>query len=245
MPSPATRGLGVLQLLDRPHLDDADPPGREARGQRARLVHVPGVDQEEAAQLLLRLREGPVGHRDLAAPDPDGPRGAGALERIGRDVVAAPADLVVVLERRVHQALHLLRRHVVQHLLVVVDQEQELHVILLAAGRSSLIGRTSMLPRRASGIRDAAWMASFRSRASITRKPSSCSLVSANGPSVVVSVPCRTRIVVAVSTGASAWATTSCPLRRNASSYARDSSVQAWASLSDIAAISDSTRKTR
>ena len=39
----------------RAHLDDADPGGREARGHRARLVHVLGVYQEEASQLLLGL----------------------------------------------------------------------------------------------------------------------------------------------------------------------------------------------
>jgi hypothetical protein len=32
---------------------------------------------------------------------------------------------------------------------------------------SSQIGRTSMLPKRVPGIRDATWIASFRSRASI------------------------------------------------------------------------------
>jgi hypothetical protein len=47
-----------------------------------------------------------------------------------------------------------------------------------------LIGRISMLPRRAIGIFAATWMASFRCRASISRKPDS--------------LPFRTRIVVAL-----------------------------------------------
>jgi hypothetical protein len=38
-------------------------------------------------------------------------------------------------------------------------------------GRSSLIGRTSMLPRRANGIFAATWMVSFRSPASIGSRP--------------------------------------------------------------------------
>jgi hypothetical protein len=70
-----------------------------------------------------------------------------------------------------------------------------------------MIGRTSMLPRRANGIFAATWMASFRSRASIRMNPPSCSVVSAKGPSVADSLPFRTRTVVAASTGCSAWAT--------------------------------------
>jgi hypothetical protein len=46
---------------------------------------------------------------------------------------------------------------------------------------SSSIGRTSVLPRRADGHRDATWMASFRSLAPIRKNPPSCSLVSAKG----------------------------------------------------------------
>ena len=58
------------------------------------------------------------------------------------------------------------------------------------------------------GIRAATWIASFRSRASIRKKPPSCSFVSANGPSVVETLPLRTRTVVAVLTGSSACAAT-------------------------------------
>jgi hypothetical protein len=37
------------ELEDRPHLDDSDTRGRKAGGHRARLVHVPSLDEEEAA----------------------------------------------------------------------------------------------------------------------------------------------------------------------------------------------------
>jgi hypothetical protein len=43
-------------------------------------------------------------------------------------------------------------------------------------------------------------------------------LVSANGPSVVDSLPLRTRMVVAAATGWSAWAAISCPAFRSAAS---------------------------
>ena len=53
----------------------------------------------------------------------------------------------------------------------------------------SMIERTSMLPRRASGILEATSTASSWSLASIRTKPSSCSLVSAKGPSVTRTCP--------------------------------------------------------
>jgi inosine-uridine nucleoside N-ribohydrolase len=67
-------------------------------------------------------------------------------------------------------------------------------------GSSSRTGRTSMLPVDASGIFAASRSASSRSVASIRMKPSSCSLVSANGPSVTSVSRFRTRTVFAVST---------------------------------------------
>jgi hypothetical protein len=65
-----------------------------------------------------------------------------------------------------------------------------------------------MLPKRADGQRPASWIASLRSRASIMKNPPSCSLVSANGPSVIATLPLRTRSVVAVCTGSNASAAT-------------------------------------
>ena len=62
-------------------------------------------------------------------------------------------------------------------------------------------GRTSMHPERADGLRAATWIASFRSRASMRMKPTRCSFVSANGPSVMLVLPPRTRTVVAVFLG--------------------------------------------
>ena len=72
-----------------------------------------------------------------------------------------------------------------------------------------------MLPRLAIGVFAATWMASLRSRASISMNPPSCSFVSANGPSVEKTLPFRTRMVVAVSTGCSAWAAMRWPAFRS------------------------------
>jgi hypothetical protein len=55
-----------------------------------------------------------------------------------------------------------------------------------------------MLPSRAEGHLDAILIASFRSAASIRKNPPSVSLVSANGPSVIASLPFQARTVVTV-----------------------------------------------
>src|ERR1700722_19550484 len=64
----------------------------------------------------------------------------------------------------------------------------------------SRTGRTSTAPKRRTGILDAAWMASLRSRASIRMNPPICSFVSANGPSVTVISPPLPRREAAVCT---------------------------------------------
>jgi hypothetical protein len=54
-----------------------------------------------------------------------------------------------------------------------------------------------MLPARAVGSAEAAWTASSMSPASIGIDPRRCSVVSANGPSVVRALPFRTRTAAA------------------------------------------------
>src|SRR5690625_3967318 len=80
-------------------------------------------------------------------------------------------------------------------------------------------GRISMLPYRTDGKRDAMRMASLRSAASMRKKPPSCSLVSANGPSVTDRWPLRMRMVVAAATGSSASEAITWPLFRSSASY--------------------------
>jgi hypothetical protein len=59
----------VLQLLDGPDLDHRDARRWEPGGDRARLVHVLGLDDEEAAQLLLCLDKRTDGGGDFAGVD--------------------------------------------------------------------------------------------------------------------------------------------------------------------------------
>src|SRR6478672_8857151 len=67
----------------------------------------------------------------------------------------------------------------------------------------SLTGRTSMVPNRTDGNLEATWIASFRSRALIRKKPPSCSFVSAWGPSVTDNFPLRILTLMAVFMGSS------------------------------------------
>src|SRR6266851_7263436 len=139
----------VTQLLDWPDLDHPDAQRWEPRGDRTGLVHVLGLDDEESAYLLLRLRERAVGGGDLAGVDADGACRRGPLQSVRNDEVAAPSDLLRVLDRGVDESLHLLLGHRVQHLLVVVDDEHELHGNLLRSSRPNIPANTShCLPRR-------------------------------------------------------------------------------------------------
>src|SRR5919106_1982461 len=123
--------MRVLQLLDRSDLDHPDASRREPRGDRAGLVHVLGLDEEESTQLLLCLGKGAGGGGDLAGADADGPGRPDPLQSVRSDVVAAPSNLLGVLDCGVDKGLHLLLGYHVQHVLVVVDHENELHRILL------------------------------------------------------------------------------------------------------------------
>src|SRR5881397_1148555 len=58
------------ELLDWSHLDAPPTRQRDLRGRLDGLDQVPGLDQYEPAQLLLRLGERTVGGGQFAGPDP-------------------------------------------------------------------------------------------------------------------------------------------------------------------------------
>src|SRR4051812_29270233 len=83
-------------FLDRPYLDSPKACRRPFRRHLNGFVQVPGFDQEESAQLLLRLGEGAVGYRQLAASNPHGRGGPGALQGVRDDqVTTVPQGLDV------------------------------------------------------------------------------------------------------------------------------------------------------
>src|SRR6516162_4223533 len=95
--------LRVLQLPHRADLDDSKTGRRKSRRDLTRFVEVPGLDEKEAAELLLRLGERAIGRRDLAAANTDRPGRPRRLQRVRDDVVTALLDLLVVFERRVDE----------------------------------------------------------------------------------------------------------------------------------------------
>src|SRR5262245_6252508 len=131
---PGSSSSGVRQLQNGPDLDDTDARGRKSRGDLACLVDVLGLDEKEAPELLLRLGEGAVGRGDLAAVDPDSPGGLSALQGVRDDIVAALSYRLVVVEGRIDEGLQLALGHRVEHVLIVIDHEHELHLVLLRLG---------------------------------------------------------------------------------------------------------------
>src|SRR5438309_2051658 len=119
--------LGVLELLDRPHLDAPEARGREPGRYRASLVDVLGLDEEEPAQLLLRLRERAVGGGQLAPPDPHRRRRLDRREGLGHDELAAPPESLIVRQALVGAGLRLALGHRLHLLLDQVDQAHVLH----------------------------------------------------------------------------------------------------------------------
>src|SRR5258706_6367490 len=84
--------MASVRREDRPDLDRAVPRGRDAGGDRGRLVEVLRLDQVEAAELLLRLRERAVGREELRFADAHRARRRRRLERLSGPVVAARPD---------------------------------------------------------------------------------------------------------------------------------------------------------
>src|ERR1041385_4525703 len=113
-------GGQVLELDDRPDLHRPAPGVRNLLGDGDRLVEVPGVDHEVAAELLPGLRERTVGHLAFARPHPDALRDGGGLQRRGGDVLPGRAQLVREPGGLVVACLPLLRA---QRLLVPIDQQ--------------------------------------------------------------------------------------------------------------------------
>src|SRR6266545_185480 len=73
----------LSELPHRPHLDAPKAGRRDLRGHLNGLVQVPRLDQNESAELLLGLGEGPIGNRQLAIPNSHGRRCANGLEGVG------------------------------------------------------------------------------------------------------------------------------------------------------------------
>src|SRR5260370_31473030 len=137
---PRTAGRALLirqqvrELDHGPDLDRAATGHGNPRGDGDRLVAIPRIDQDVAAQVLLRLRERTVGHRPFAVADPDARRRGGPLERGGRDILPRGIELVRPLRPLAVTALALA---VSQGVLVNVNQQHVPHDRALRPCRAS------------------------------------------------------------------------------------------------------------
>src|SRR5262245_60679169 len=146
-------------LVRRADLERAHPDAGVAAHDPDGLVLVYRLEDEDAAQHLLGLGEGPIGQRGLAAFPADRRRGRGVLEREAAGEMSFRVQLLVEVGAGLDHRLLFLRAQPAPRLLVEGTEAHELHALI------SMTGRTSIEPSRAPGMREASWMASFRSRA--------------------------------------------------------------------------------
>src|SRR5581483_2701343 len=126
-PCGSITAFGTQRLLDRPHFDGTQSRRRPLRCHAQRLVEIGGLDQEEAAELLLGLGERAVGDGSAAVAHLDRRGGARALQRLGRDQLMALPQRVDVLERLGAQRVPLVARQRVELGLLLVSEAQVFH----------------------------------------------------------------------------------------------------------------------
>src|SRR6266571_8749913 len=109
----------------RPDLDRAGAP---CLGHLERLVEILHLHDGESADDLFRLDERAVGDDGLAVLKTNRGRGLRSLQLFAADDLAGAAVFLKPLLRQLHAGRHLLRRHVVETLLVVHGPHKKQHV---------------------------------------------------------------------------------------------------------------------
>src|SRR5215831_15916177 len=116
-----------LEVPDRPHLDAAAAGHRNLRRDLHGLVQIPGLDQDEPAELFLGLGERAIGGEQLAVPDPDRGRRLHRLERMGSDEMTGSPEGVIVGQALLGASVRLLFGHLAHLFLNKIDQADVLH----------------------------------------------------------------------------------------------------------------------
>src|SRR2546428_12091428 len=104
-------GRQVRYVDDRPDLDRAATGHGNPGGDGDRLVEIARIDQEVAAEPLLRLRERTVSHHPFTLAYPDAGRGGGGLARGGGKLLARRTALLRQLRRLAVPLLPLVCTH--------------------------------------------------------------------------------------------------------------------------------------
>src|SRR6266545_5854654 len=111
-------------LYDRPDFDCAPACHGNPLGDGDRLVEIPGVDQEVAAQLFARLRKRTVGDESFALAYLDAGRPRRRVQWGGSEILPGRIDLV----RKLHRLpVTLLPLCLGQGLLIAVNQQHVSH----------------------------------------------------------------------------------------------------------------------
>src|SRR5216683_899956 len=196
-----TRKARAIQCLVAGRGDDpAARVGRHPRGRPALRGHREGLLDRLLGEVDVAEEAGQGGHRTPRAL-PVGPldgRGVRGVSRSPPGRFGAPPSLVA-------------RSSLLSPGGAAPLRLAHAHGTIYSSGASSWNGRTSTGPPQASDPLAAHSSAASRSSALITQKPPSCSLVSANGPSVVTTWPPCARTTVAVEDGCRPPANTHAP----------------------------------
>src|SRR5213595_1231256 len=100
-----------LRLAERTDLDRLHDAGGRLRSPADRSVEVVGLDDVEAAEVFLRLREGAVGGQHLAVGHAHHGGGVGFVQAAGEDPGASRLDLLLERADPLHELPHLLLAH--------------------------------------------------------------------------------------------------------------------------------------
>src|SRR5918999_1539735 len=142
----------LLSRVDGANLDGTVLRCRDLRGELAGGVDRVGLDDEEAAELLLHRGVGAVRHEVLAVADPHRRRRVSRLELGTADDLVALREVDVALVNR----LLLLVAQALPVVLAGVVQGQEFHSLSFsqaARSRASMVSCTS----RSSGLPNGSW----------------------------------------------------------------------------------------
>src|SRR5688572_29040375 len=122
---------GGDQLMDlgvyRANLEGPERHARVLRHQRHGMLHIRRLQDEDPADMLLRLGEGTIAGGDPAALHAKGDGLRRALEGLASEEVPAPAKLIVVGEALLHRGLPFSLGHRFPGPFVEVPQADELH----------------------------------------------------------------------------------------------------------------------
>src|SRR5580700_12040776 len=100
---------------------------RMLRHELYRMIHVPRLKDENAAELFLGFGIGAVGRRDFSVLPVQGQGGLRPLKRFSTGPVPAGAKMVVIFKASIEHGVSLALRHAIEFAFVVVAKTEVFH----------------------------------------------------------------------------------------------------------------------